>query len=180
MSAASTPLRRSQTRDFRLTVKIMAKPDDVYRALTSARELCRWWLMGAETDARNAGRYRMVWPKIYADGGKPFPPHAAFGESEGSFVDLQPGRKVAWLWKLSRKKTFPPLSSFFISPLRRGSEVTLLHSGFPSDAAADKTFQGCAVGWEDCVAKLKLYLETGKTCKTQVLTLAGLRDLKKK
>jgi len=117
---------RSRTRDLRLSVRIKAKPVEVYRVLTSARELCRWWLTGAETDARNSGRLRMVWPK--RPGCRSFS-----GEREGCFVDLEAGRKVAWLWRTgSRKNGVPPLCSFFILPQRRGCEVTLLHAGFPA------------------------------------------------
>lgn len=158
------------TRDLRLTVMIRTKPDAVYRALTSARELCRWWLAGAETDARNSGRYRMVWPKIRGTGGY-FPPRASFGEAEGFFVDLEPGRKVAWMRRSPRRQALPTLSSFFIHPIKRGCEVTLLHAGFAKKPASDLAYQGSALGWEDCLAKLKLYLETGRTCKTQVMTL---------
>jgi uncharacterized protein YndB with AHSA1/START domain len=162
---------RSRTRDVRLCVRIKAKPGHVYRALTSARELCRWWLSGAETDARNAGRLRMVWPRR--------PDCRSFsGEREGCFVDLEPERKVAWMWKAgSRRNGVPPLCSFFILPKGRGSEVTFLHAGFPRRQAADKAFACFALGWEDALAKLKLYLETGRTCKQEVLTLTGLRIL---
>ena len=185
MSTTQTPLasarpRRLGTRDLRLTLRIAAKPEEVYRALTSARELCRWWLSGAETDARNAGRYRMVWPRIKGKNGSRSFPAAAFRECEGHFVDLEPGRKVAWMWKLPRRRMiFPPLSSFFIRPLKRGCEVTLLHAGFPKSPSADKYYQGCALGWEDCLAKLKLYLETGKACKSQILDFVRMRSLKR-
>ena len=170
-AAAARPVR-SETRDLRFTVAIRAKPEAVYRALTSARELCRWWLSGAETDARNTGRLRMIWPKILREGGRNFPPYVALGESEGCFVDLEPGRKVAWLWKTPPGKSkAPPLSSFFILPAARGCELTFLHAGFSSKPGTDRYFNGCAEGWEDCLAKLKLYLETGRTCKSQILTL---------
>lgn len=178
---------RSRTRDLRFSVRIKARPEAVYRALTSATELCRWWLQGAETDARSGGRLRMVWPRVKCGGadnqnGHParrFPPHAAMGDSEGCFVDLEPGRKVAWLWRHSGRRGIPPLSSFFITPMGRGCEVTLLHSGFSNRAPADKQFEGCAQGWEDCLAKLKLYLETGRACKAQILTFDGLKPLLK-
>jgi uncharacterized protein YndB with AHSA1/START domain len=168
----SVPARpRSRTRDVRLSVRIKAKPAQVYRVLTSARELCRWWLTGAETDARSSGRLRMVWPK--RPGCRSFS-----GEREGCFVDLEPERKVAWMWRSgSRRNGVPPLCSFFILPKRRGCEVTLLHAGFPRRVAADKTYSCFAMGWEDALAKLKLYLETGRTCKQEVLTLAGLKML---
>jgi uncharacterized protein YndB with AHSA1/START domain len=194
MSAASTAAAkpsllpavrrpRGKTRDLRFTLRIKAKPDQIYRALTSATELCRWWLQGAETDARNVGRFRMIWPNVKrpetVDGPKrAFPPHgAALGDSEGYFVDLEPGRKVAWMWKLPRRAQFPALSSFFIQPVRAGSEVTLLHAGFSSKPVADKAFEGCAAGWEDCLAKLKVYLETGRTCKAQALSFKAMKPL---
>ncbi|OGR90520.1 MAG: hypothetical protein A3J74_03425 [Elusimicrobia bacterium RIFCSPHIGHO2_02_FULL_57_9] len=173
-----------KTRDLRFTIKIKAKPERVYRALTSATELCRWWLQGAETDARNAGRFRMIWPKLKKEGtnsnGKGrFPSYVAMGDSEGYFVDLEPWRKVAWMWKLPRGKRFPPLSSFFLSPRGRGCEVTLVHAGFSAKPSTDKYFQGCAEGWEDCLAKLKLYLETGRSCKAQALDFAAMKRLLK-
>ena len=180
---ASPAVRRSRgkTRDLRFTVRIKAKPERVYRALTSATELCRWWLQGAETDARNAGRFRMVWPKIKKkeDSGstRAFPLHVAVGDSEGYFVDLEPGRKVAWMWKLPRGRRYPALSSFFIEARRSGCEITLVHAGFSAKTSADKAFTGCAEGWEDCLAKLKLYLETGRTCKSQALSFKSLKAL---
>jgi len=162
-----------KTRDLRFTLDIKAKPEAVYRALTSARELCRWWLSGAETDARSSGRIRMVWPKAPRNGVLP----RGIGEREGFFVDLEPGRKVAWIWKPSaRHKAEPALNSFFIHPKRRGCEVTLLHSGFPVKGS-DRAYEGYAKGWEDCLAKLKLYLETGRAMKTETITLAQLKDL---
>ena len=170
---AAPPRPRSRTRDLRFSARVRAKPGQVYHALTSARELCRWWLTGAETDARNSGRLRMVWPKRPGCRG-------VFGEREGCFVDLEPERKVAWMWRSNRRRNHvPPLCSFFILPKRGGCEITLLHAGFPRCRAADRVYACFAQGWEDALAKLKLYLETGRTCKHEVLTLAGLRLLLK-
>ena len=158
---------RPKTRDLRLLVRVRAKPAAVYRALTSARELCRWWVMGAETDARSGGRMRLVWP-----GGR----RSIFGEREGCFVDLEPERKVAWIWRPARRKNLVPvLCSFFILPRRGGCEVMLLHAGFPGRPAADRVFLAFAQAWEDGLAKLKLYLETGRTCKQDLLTFKALR-----
>ena len=124
MPSAENP--RLSTRDIRLAAIIRAKPELVYRSLTSARELTRWWLHGAETDARNAGRLRMVWPR-----------ELGFGERVGMFVDLEPARKVAWLWTPARgEKGVPSLTSIFVLPARGGSEVTLLHAGFPAAVKA--------------------------------------------
>ncbi|HAM35418.1 MAG TPA: hypothetical protein DEB40_10410 [Elusimicrobia bacterium] len=162
-----------RTRDLRLAVRIGAKPAQVYSALTSARELCRWWLAGAETDARNAGRLRMVWPKRQGR-------RDVFGEREGCFVDLEPGSKVSWLWRCNhRHKLVPSLCTFFILRQKRGCEVLLLHAGFSSRPAADRVYGGFARGWEDALTKLKLYLETGRTCKNELLAFVDLPALLK-
>jgi len=164
---------RCGTRDLRVCARLRAKPGQAYQALTSARELCRWWLAGAETDARCSGRLRMVWPRRPGSRG-------VFGEREGCFVDLEPERKVAWMWRSGRREDrVPPLCSFFILPKRGGCEVTLIHAGFSRRRAEDRVYAAFAQAWEDALAKLKLYLETGRTCKHETLTLAGLKSLRK-
>jgi uncharacterized protein YndB with AHSA1/START domain len=175
MAAAVSRRPRSRTRDVRFAVKLRAEPSAVYRALTSARELTRWWLLGAETDARNAGRVRMVWPRVRGTDGSLC---KGLGEREGVFVDLEPGKKVAWLFKPVRgDRRAPPLVSVFIGGRRGSCEVTLLHAGFGSGPSCDELYRGYARAWEDGLAKLKLYLETGRTCKMETLDLETARIL---
>ncbi len=166
----------SRTKDIRFSLKIKAKPEQVYRALTSARELCRWWLSFAETDARNLGRVRMVWPKDKKrTGGLP----RRLGEMEAVYVDLEPGRKVAWMCgPAARRRGTPPLQSIFINPKSRGAEVSLVHTGFPA-RGGEKRYGDFAVGWEDALAKLKLYVETGRTMKNETLRFSDLKRLVK-
>lgn len=162
------------TRDIRLVARLRAKPQTVYQALTSARELTRWWLLGAETAARNAGRVRMIWPRVRGRDRL----SQRLGEREGVFVDLEPGHKVAWLFKPARgERGVPPLVSIFIGARGAGCEVTWLHGGFSSAASADAPYRGYARAWEDALAKLKLYLETGRTCKLEALDLEAARIL---
>jgi uncharacterized protein YndB with AHSA1/START domain len=170
MPAAVSRRLRSKTRDLRFAVKLRAEPQAVYHALTSARELTRWWLLGAETDARNAGRVRMVWPRVRSELGGSL--CKGLGEREGVFVDLEPGKKVAWLFKPVRgDRRAPPLVSVFIGKRRGLSEVTLLHAGFGAGPSCDELYRGYARAWEDGLAKLKLYLETGRTCKMESIDL---------
>ena len=176
MPAAVSSRPRSKTRDLRFAVKLRARPQAVYKALTSARELTRWWLLGAETDARNAGRFRMVWPRVRSavDGSL----CKGMGEREGVFVDLEEGKKVAWLFKPVRgDRRAPPLVSVFIGQRRGLCEVTLLHAGFGSGPSFDDLYYGYARAWEDGLAKLKLYLETGRTCKMETIDLEMERIL---
>lgn len=175
MPAAAPRRPRLKTRDVRFSVRLRAEPWAVYQSLTSARELTRWWLLGAETDARNAGRVRMVWPRVRGSDGARCD---GLGEREGVFVDLEPGKKVAWLFKPARgDRRAPPLVSVFIDKRRGGCEVTLLHSGFKSAPSYDELYRGYSRAWEDGLAKLKLYLETGRTCKMECVDLEAVRIL---
>ena len=76
------PVARSRTRDIRISVPVNASPERIFRAFTSARDLCVWWAARAETDARNMGRLRMVWPQAGDARGE---------DAKGIFVDLEPG-----------------------------------------------------------------------------------------
>ncbi len=168
------PKKPSKTRDIRLSVEIKASPKRIYQALTSARALCRWWLEGAETNAKNMGRFRLLWPTIKTSGEKSkrlFPPHTATGEVSGVFVDLEVGKKIAWIWEVTPKWKHPPLSTIFIEAHGQHSKVTLIHPGFSTKPRLAKYLMGACAGWEDCLAKLKTYLETGKTMKSQILAL---------
>jgi len=161
----------ARTVDIRVTAFVKSQPEQVYRALTSARELCVWWLDRAETEARNMGRLRMVW----SDGVK-----GSSNEATGVFVDLEPGRKVAFIWDSPpRPRGIPALVTFHIEAKPRGAQVTLVHAGFSAAPSRQKLLSSCRIGWEDCVAKLKLYLEAGKTCKAERLTLLDAERLRR-
>jgi uncharacterized protein YndB with AHSA1/START domain len=163
---------RAKTCDIRLSAFVRAEPEQAYHALTSARELCVWWLDRAETEARSMGRLRMVWPTGSSGGGN---------VATGVFVDLEPGRKVAWMWDSPpRPRWVPSLVTFHIEARPRGCELTLVHSGFSAAPSRRKGFLACRDGWEDCMAKLRLYLESGKTCKCDRLTLADVDPRRRK
>ncbi|PCI36803.1 MAG: hypothetical protein COB53_08375 [Elusimicrobia bacterium] len=165
----------SITKDIRITIPLRAASGEVYRALTSARELCIWLAQRAETDARSMGRLRIVWPK--AD-------WIENNDMTGVFVDLEPEKKVAWLWDdRSCPQGVPPLVSMFIEerPRRSGTSLTLVHAGFSGAAAKRKLLEAFRLRWEDFLAKLRFYLDAGKTCKAERLTFADLETrLKRK
>ena len=151
-------MKKRRSYDIRLAAAVRVEPAEVYRALTSARELCAWWLDRAETDARNMGRWRMGWGA--AAGGR--------GEARGLFVDLEPGRKVALMEEDGTlPKGEPPLTTFFLEKKGRATEVTVVAAGF----ASEKSLAAPRARWEDCLAKLKLYLETGRARKGETLSL---------
>ena len=160
---------RFRHRDIRLSVPVKARPDRVWRCVTSARELCSWWTERAETDARNGGRVRLVWPAT-SDGPQ--------REARGAFVDLDPGKKAAWMWSAPARGV-PPLVTFFIEARKGGATVTVLHAGFSTADSFDSRYVTWQRLWEDCLAKLVLCLETGRTMKTEETRLADLDKLRR-
>lgn len=140
---------------MRVSAFIKARPEKVYGALTSARELCLFWLESAETDARSGGRFRMVWPSKDGEG----------CEASAVFVDLQPGEKVAWLFDARSRRggRVPALVNVFIERKSRGAQATLLHAGFSGAVSQDKLFLAFRALWADCLASLKDYLECGRS-----------------
>jgi uncharacterized protein YndB with AHSA1/START domain len=163
--------RPVKTLDIRISTHIQAEAGRVYRALTSARELCVWWVDKAETEARSMGRFRLVWPSH--DRKKNI-------EATGVFVDLEREKKVAWIWDdASRPSGLPALVSFFIEEGESGCEVILVHAGFSAAASKRRMLEGFRVIWEDVISKLKLYLESEKICKGELLTLSDVELLAK-
>ena len=161
--------RSAKTRDVRLSALIKAKPEKIYQALTSARELCVFWLERAETDARNLGKFRMVWPTKDGEG----------CDAAAVFVDLDPGRKVSWLFDPSSRRggRVPALVSVFIEERPRGAQATILHAGFSAARSQDRLYGAFRGLWEDCLAKLKAHLEYGRVFKGEKLTLAEAEKL---
>lgn len=141
--------RRPPTLDLRISVPVRARAERLYEALTSARELCLWLAERAETDARSLGRLRLVLEDEDCLGAR---------EAVGAFVDLDPGRKVAWLWEADRlPKGMPALTNFFIEPRGRGCLVTLMSCGYPARRAG-----ASRAAWEARLAGLKRYAEMGR------------------
>lgn len=117
------------------------------------------------------GRLRLVWS---------LPDRKKSMEVRGVFVDLEKNGKVAWIWdEKSRPEGVPPLVSFFVEAKGKGSEVTLVHAGFSAAVSRKRLLENFKSVWEDAISKLKLYLDSGRTCKGEQLTLADV-DLFKK
>jgi uncharacterized protein YndB with AHSA1/START domain len=95
MGAAVMKEKQEQvaTRKIELKVWIRAKQERVFKALTEAKDLDRWFLGNASTDPRPGGRFLISWSKDPAGKG--------CGDVESKFVDFVPHSKVSFLW--SRK-----------------------------------------------------------------------------
>ena len=94
MSAVVTKARqKTATRKVDLKIWIRATPERVFKALTDAKELDRWFLANAATEPRLGGKFRISWSKRgdYID---------------SKFVAFVPGKKVSFSWSRGELVTF--------------------------------------------------------------------------
>ena len=136
---------------------IKAAPARVYRALTDARELERWFFTHAESDPRPGGGYRLRYESL----DKPNDDHDRFGR----YLELVPGEKVVFEWKGDGPGSYrlPPdtIVSIMLTPEGGGTRVRFVHSGWPAGKAGQKDRDSHEGGWNFFVGNLASMLEGG-------------------
>jgi uncharacterized protein YndB with AHSA1/START domain len=132
-----------------ITSTIGAPPDLVFRALTDAGELARWWTSSGESDARTGGAfsYRFEFEDPSRD-------HTY----EGVYHDVTAGERVSYPWQTSLGETTVDVR---LRPSGDGTELTLTHTGWRSGAEADEAIALHEQGWSFFLDNLKSYLEGG-------------------
>jgi uncharacterized protein YndB with AHSA1/START domain len=130
-----------------ITSTIGAPPDLVFRALTDAGELARWWTSSGESDARTGGAfsYRFEFEDPSRD-------HTY----EGVYHDVTAGERVSYPWQTSLGETTVDVR---LRPSGDGTELTLTHTGWRSGAEADEAIALHEQGWSFFLDNLKSYLE---------------------
>jgi activator of HSP90 ATPase len=126
------------TRTIRQTTFILAKSEEVYKALTDPKT------HSAFTGAKATGR-----PKVE----KAFT--AWDGYISGRYLKLQKGKRIVQEWRTTEwpKDSPPSIVDFTFKEKKGGTELTLVHSRVPTDQAASYR-----QGWIDAYWKpLKEY-----------------------
>jgi uncharacterized protein YndB with AHSA1/START domain/uncharacterized protein YciI len=130
------------------SVEIAATPERVYRALTSADEIPRWW--GSAQAYRTTKwtselRVGGVWRAegVAADGA-PF-------HVEGEYLQLDVPHTIVQTWKPSWDGGHVTKLTYRIEPTQSGARVTVRHEGFAERA---ESCRGHAAGWEQVLSWL--------------------------
>ena len=147
----------SKTREIKTTIEIEADIDAVWKALTDAEELMRWFPLDARSKPEPGGKIWYSWGPPY-EGESHIeiwdPPHRLklrdqWGGSapDGQVREVEPGvpARVAMDYTLETEggKTI----------------LRLVHSGFGAGADWDDEFEGTRRGWDQELLGLKHYLE---------------------
>jgi uncharacterized protein YndB with AHSA1/START domain len=146
-----------QTRAFEMSLDLEASRDEVWRALTDAQELVRWFPTAAQVTPGTGGK--MVW---------------SWGEGwdwETRIDAWEPGRMLRLVQEDARPYDTEghPLPVGEAEPQRIVIEFTLethqgttrlrlVHSGFGHGAAWDNELEGITEGWQAELRSLKHYL----------------------
>lgn len=135
---------------------IAATPDDVWQALTDARELTRWFPVEARVEPGLGGSIWLSW-----------------GEGAGGEAPItawEPGRRLQWT------ETRGPIKvavDFHLEAGNGGTVVRVVQSGFGDGSEWDDEFHMVTGGWAYFIAHLKWYLERHRGVTRDLI---GLRE----
>jgi uncharacterized protein YndB with AHSA1/START domain len=136
-------------RTITLTRTIEATPATVFRALTDADELARWWTSSSESEPRTGGLFSYRFE---------FDDPSRNHTYEGVYHDVAADERVSYPWQTSLGETTVDVQ---LRPRGDATELALAHTGWGSDAAAEEAVEMHEQGWSFFLDNLKSYLEGG-------------------
>ena len=129
---------------------LAASPERVFRALTDADELSRWWTTTAESDPRTGGTFS------YGFG---FEDAARNHTYAGNYHEVSPGEFVSYPWQGALGETTVDVR---LRPAGSGTELTLVHRGWGEGADWDEAVSLHQQGWGFFLDNLVAYLDGGE------------------
>lgn len=140
----------SKPRAFEMSLDIAAPAEDVWKALTEARELTRWFPPEAKVESGLNGSVYLAWGKMF--------------EWKCAITAWEPNKHVRWSEQLhpggdKTRAAVPIAMDFHIEGKGGRTVVRLVHSGFSMDQTWDAYFDGISQGWGFELRSLKHYLE---------------------
>ncbi len=146
-----------------------AKPEKVFRALTDAQELTKWFLKEARVELKKGGKMRFVWsPK---------------DKHENKILDLVPNKRLRMTWPTMGWGGTPRTDTYVTFSLTPKGKYTILqieHTGFGMGEEWVMYYAGTYSGWTYYLLNLKSWLEHGIDLRDKVSeTVITENDLKK-
>lgn len=133
--------------NIEITKQIDAPPERVFRALTDADDLARWWASTAESDPRTGGDFVLRFE---------FDQEAQNHTYAGRYELVAPGERVRYPWNGAFGDT---TVDWALRPRDGGTEVRLTHSGWSEEAAEAR--EAHDQGWRFFLDNLERYLTGG-------------------
>jgi len=142
------------------TVTIKSSPEAVFKALTHADELMRWFPTRAESDPRPGGEFKFTWE---------FANTSENGSQQGEYVEILSNRKLSYTWTAESTPAIPTLVTFNLTEAGGETTVELDHSSMQDGADHEKLHDMHANQWGFFLMNLKGYLETGTDLRKEKL-----------
>jgi len=146
-------------RPIRLDVTIQVPAADVFRALTSDRELERWWPTTAKSDLRVGGKYFYSFK---------FDDPANDMDQDGVFVEVAPDACLRYTWPAT-ERDLPTEVGWQVQSRGGATVVKLTHVGFGYGPMWEASVQGHTHGWKVYVSNVKSVLEGGPDDRTTAM-----------
>jgi uncharacterized protein YndB with AHSA1/START domain len=151
--------RTSDTRGHEHVLDLAAPPAEVWKAITAAEELVRWFPLGASTRPGKGGEIVYRWGELVGrcrilEWSPPQHLRTTWMEApEGGTAPEFPRTASA-----KPTERVPVVVDWFLDGRDGGTRLRLVHSGFGRDAQWDKEFDGTNRGWEFELRALQHYL----------------------
>ena len=136
---------------------IDAAPETVFRALTDADELSRWWTTSAESDPRSGGSYSYRFEFDDASRNHTY---------AGDYIEVRPGERVSYPWQTGLGATEV---DFRVEAEGDRARVRLVHSGWGEGADWDESVRMHEQGWSFFLDNLAAYLERGEDARASAM-----------
>lgn len=136
-------------RGYAHRIDIAADVNQIWRALTESHHLARWCSPAAGIRARPGGLFRASVDRIV--------------ELEAHIDVYDPGRRMRLIYLPA--PGLPATDSalvddFILEPAPEGTIVRLLGSGMPASPEWDAPYRRLRLGWQQALARLKVFVET--------------------
>lgn len=144
-------------RSIEKEIRILAPVEAVWKALTDAEELIRWFPLDAKVTSGEGGHIWMAWK----DDWQHHTPIAAWEPNKRLRLIYAEPIAAAMLGEpgMSFEIPFQVAVEYTLEARDDETVLRLVHSGFSTDASWDSQYDGTVSGWEFQLAGLKLYLE---------------------
>ena len=127
---------------------IEASTSQVFKALTDADELVKWFVIKARFDPRKGGLVELDWPSRK---------HRA-----GKILKFELDKCLEIPWSHGTRVRFD------LKPTRKGTALTLTHEGWMEDKIWSQDFIGHCVRWTYYLMNLKSWIEFGNDLRSNV------------
>lgn len=144
---------------FKHSITIAKSKDVVFKALTQADELIRWFPSRAESDPKAGGNLKLFFD--FADASQN-------GKQEENYVDVAPNEKFSYTWMV-KDGSVPTMVTFQLKEMNGETIVDLDHSTSHDGADEKKLHDGHAMQWGFFLMNLKGYLEAGMDMRKEKL-----------